>query len=65
MHDERLLGLVDGWLTGMPADAFTEVLPLLRRTFAAFAAPERRDDRRAGAARTGGAGRGRRTTGTG
>ncbi|MGW7482880.1 DUF5682 family protein [Nonomuraea muscovyensis] len=42
VHDSRLLGLVDGWLTGLPADRFTEVLPLLRRTFGGFAAPERR-----------------------
>ncbi|GGX04693.1 hypothetical protein GCM10010353_20390 [Streptomyces chryseus] len=36
VHDERLLGLVDAWLTGVPGDAFTGVLPLLRRTFAAY-----------------------------
>ncbi|OIK03018.1 hypothetical protein BIV25_00650 [Streptomyces sp. MUSC 14] len=36
VHDERLLGLVDGWLTRVPAEAFTDVLPLLRRTFAAY-----------------------------
>ncbi|MER6676461.1 DUF5682 family protein [Streptomyces sp. NPDC000983] len=36
VHDERLLGLVDSWLTGVPADAFTDVLPLLRRTFSAY-----------------------------
>ncbi|TWV56824.1 hypothetical protein FRZ03_03455, partial [Streptomyces misionensis] len=36
VHDERLLGLVDGWLTGVSAEAFTDVLPLLRRTFAAY-----------------------------
>ncbi|GHH07718.1 DUF5682 family protein [Streptomyces rubradiris] len=36
VHDERLLGLLDTWLTGVPADAFTDVLPLLRRTFAAY-----------------------------
>ncbi|MFR9789498.1 DUF5682 family protein [Streptomyces sp. MB22_4] len=36
VHDERLLGLVDAWLTGVPAEAFTDVLPLLRRTFAAY-----------------------------
>ncbi|MFE7411764.1 DUF5682 family protein [Streptomyces laurentii] len=36
VHDERLLGLVDGWLSGVPDDAFTGVLPLLRRTFASF-----------------------------
>ncbi|MEU7020128.1 DUF5682 family protein, partial [Streptomyces sp. NPDC046203] len=36
VHDERLLALVDGWLSGVPDDAFTGVLPLLRRTFASF-----------------------------
>ncbi|MFE0734043.1 DUF5682 family protein [Streptomyces sp. NPDC058855] len=36
VHDERLLGLVDTWLTGVPAEAFTAVLPLLRRTFSAY-----------------------------
>ncbi|MCX4964342.1 DUF5682 family protein [Streptomyces sp. NBC_00654] len=36
VHDERLLGLVDAWLTGVPADTFTDVLPLLRRTFSAY-----------------------------
>ncbi|MEU4893564.1 DUF5682 family protein [Streptomyces sp. NPDC044780] len=36
VHDERLLGLVDRWLTSVPAEAFTDVLPLLRRTFSAY-----------------------------
>nr|WP_244187816.1 DUF5682 family protein [Streptomyces regalis] len=36
VHDERLLGLVDAWLTGVSAEAFTDVLPLLRRTFSAY-----------------------------
>ncbi|MFG2678496.1 DUF5682 family protein [Streptomyces sp. NPDC048392] len=36
LHDERLLALIDAWLTGVPADAFTDVLPLLRRTFSVF-----------------------------
>jgi hypothetical protein len=36
LHDDRLLALVDAWLTGVPADAFTDVLPLLRRAFSAF-----------------------------
>ena len=42
VHDERLLALVDGWLTGVPDDAFTDVLPLLRRTFSAYEAGVRR-----------------------
>lgn len=36
VHDERLLGIVDDWLTGVPDRAFTDVLPLLRRTFSAY-----------------------------
>jgi hypothetical protein len=42
VHDEALLKLVDAWLTGLTPENFTAVLPLLRRTFAAFAGPERR-----------------------
>ncbi|AZQ40634.1 hypothetical protein EJ357_28335 [Streptomyces cyaneochromogenes] len=42
VHDERLLGLVDAWLTGVSADAFTDVLPLLRRTFSAYESGVRR-----------------------
>ncbi|PZG09516.1 DUF5682 family protein [Nonomuraea aridisoli] len=42
VHDPRLLGLVDDWLTGLSGDQFTDVLPLLRRTFGGFPAPERR-----------------------
>lgn len=42
VHDERLLGLVDTWLTGVPAEAFTDVLPLLRRTFSAYESGVRR-----------------------
>lgn len=36
VHDERLLALVDSWLTEVPAGTFTDVLPLLRRTFSAY-----------------------------
>src|SRR5262249_39237716 len=42
IHDERLLRLVDGWITGIPAESFVEVLPLLRRTFSEYPAPQRR-----------------------
>jgi hypothetical protein len=42
VHDERLLALVDAWLGRVPADAFTDVLPLLRRTFAGYEAGVRR-----------------------
>ena len=42
VHDDKLLGLADGWLAGLSADAFAVVLPALRRTFGEFAPPERR-----------------------
>jgi len=42
VHDESLLELLDGWLADIPADAFDDVLPLLRRTFGGFAPGERR-----------------------
>jgi hypothetical protein len=42
VQGSRLLGLVDEWLTGLAPETFVDVLPLLRRTFGAFAAPERR-----------------------
>lgn len=42
LHDARLFGLLDGWLSGLGEDAFTQLLPLLRRTFSTFAAGERR-----------------------
>ncbi|WP_063772386.1 DUF5682 family protein [Streptomyces sp. NRRL S-495] len=38
LHDPRLLGLLDAWLTGVPAAVFTDLLPLLRRTFATLEA---------------------------
>jgi hypothetical protein len=60
VHDAALLSLVDEWLAGIGGDAFTEALPLLRRTFGSFAQPERRaiGDRVAGAASSGGPGAG-------
>jgi hypothetical protein len=42
LHQDRLWNLLDGWLASLTADHFTEVLPLLRRTFSTFAPPERR-----------------------
>ena len=42
LHDENLWNVVDGWLTQLTTDHFTAIVPLLRRTFATFAAPERR-----------------------
>ena len=34
--------MVDGWLAGVGDEVFTDVLPLLRRTFATFGPAERR-----------------------
>jgi hypothetical protein len=42
VHDRALLGLVDRWVADLPADAFSDALPLLRRTFATFEPSERR-----------------------
>ena len=42
LHQPVLWGLLDGWISSLQPEHFTETLPLLRRTFATFAAPERR-----------------------
>ena len=42
VHDDRMRGLVDEWVRGATAENFVQVLPLLRRTFAHFPPPERR-----------------------
>jgi len=42
LHHEDLLRLVDDWLVNIPPEVFQEQVPLLRRTFARFPAPERR-----------------------
>ena len=42
VHDDALLELLDDWLADIASDSFDDVLPLLRRTFGAFAAGERR-----------------------
>jgi len=42
LHDERVWGLVDSWVASLNDKSFVEVLPLIRRTFATFTAPERR-----------------------
>ena len=42
MHDRALLGLVDEWVAELSTEAFTDALPLLRRTFATFEPSERR-----------------------
>ncbi|MEV7772144.1 DUF5682 family protein [Kitasatospora sp. NPDC086791] len=38
VHDPGLLALLDEWLTGVSGEVFTDVLPLLRRTFAGLEA---------------------------
>lgn len=42
VHDDGLWSILDGWVSGLAPDVFTRVLPLLRRTFSGFPAPERR-----------------------
>jgi hypothetical protein len=42
-HDDGLFGVFDDWLSSLPADRFPELLPLLRRTFATFEPPLRRN----------------------
>ena len=42
VHDERLLGIVDQWLSGLPRDTFDRLCPIVRRTFSTFEKAERR-----------------------
>ena len=42
LHDADLRDLVDRWLSSLAPDVFTDVIPLLRRTFGAFEPAERR-----------------------
>lgn len=42
LHDAALWSLVDGWLRSLTDEAFTRVLPLVRRTFAGFSASAHR-----------------------
>ena len=55
LHNDALWGILDGWVSGLTSEAFAQLLPLLRRTFAGFPAPERRQlgerVKRSGAAR--------------
>jgi len=58
LHDAALWGVLDAWLAGLGGDAFTALLPLLRRTFARYEPAERRrlgELARAGPARPTGA----------
>ena len=42
LHDESLWQVLDEWVTQLNGDVFVQLLPLLRRTFSTFPAPERR-----------------------
>ena len=41
VHDQDLLGVLDSWVASLDDEDFLDVLPLLRRTFGEFSAPER------------------------
>jgi Family of unknown function (DUF5682) len=43
LHDAGYWRLIDDWLLGLTEDHFVRVLPLVRRTFAAFTGSERRE----------------------
>ncbi len=43
VHDDALLGVLDSWIAELTGDNFQAILPLLRRTFSTFEAPERRN----------------------
>lgn len=42
IHDERLFPILDAWVSSLSAEHFTEIVPILRRTFSTFAEAERR-----------------------
>lgn len=42
LHQDRIWQVFDRWLSGLSGEVFTDTLPLLRRAFADFSAPERR-----------------------
>jgi hypothetical protein len=42
IHHRELFDLLDAWLGSLPEDTFRAVVPLLRRAFAEFSLPERR-----------------------
>jgi hypothetical protein len=42
IHDDELLTIIDDWVVALGNDIFEALLPLLRRTFATFNDPERR-----------------------
>ncbi|MBD1875064.1 hypothetical protein H6F75_16380 [Nodosilinea sp. FACHB-131] len=42
LHNPTLWQVLDDWVAQLSSETFTAILPLLRRTFSTFAAPERR-----------------------
>jgi hypothetical protein len=42
LHDPVLLRVIDDWVCEVRGPVFDELLPVLRRTFASFPAPDRR-----------------------
>ena len=42
LHDDALWDVLARWLDGLTDDHFVQILPMLRRTFSGFSAPERR-----------------------
>ncbi|MBW4509881.1 MAG: hypothetical protein KME64_25705 [Scytonematopsis contorta HA4267-MV1] len=42
LHDDDLWQVLDNWMMELPEETFIAILPLLRRTFSTFSAPERR-----------------------
>ena len=42
LHDDNLWRVLDDWVTQLSEEIFVSLLPLLRRTFATFTRPERR-----------------------
>jgi hypothetical protein len=56
IHDAELFSVVDQWVQFLTEDAFTQILPLLRRTFSSYNPAERRQiGERAKSSRAGGA----------
>ena len=42
IYDEGLWQILDEWVMSLSSETFVQLLPLLRRTFSTFSAPERR-----------------------
>lgn len=42
LYDPEVFGVIDAWVSGLDAETFEDLLPLIRRTFSRFQKPERR-----------------------